>query len=193
MPLPMPVAEREATHTRDIHIQGYRRVDGLWDVEGHLTDVRAQDVTFPGGGCRPAGQFIHSMWLRLTVDEAARIRAAIAVTDESPFPGTCERIAPNYDALVGLRVGPGFRGEIRRLFGGLRGCTHLTELISAMATGVFQTLAGEVPQHESQRPFSLDGCHAQATDGPIVAAFYPRWFRKPGGSAEMDSTDPKAT
>lgn len=175
MPLQPSAVEREATHTRTISIRGYRRADGLWDVEGHLTDMRAQDVSYPGGG-RPAGQFIHSMWLRLTVDDTALIRAAVAVTDASPFAGVCGSITPAYDRLVGLRVGPGFRGSVQRLFAGVRGCTHLTELLSTMATGVIQTLAGDVKQPEGVRPFNLDGCHALATDGPTVASFYPRWF-----------------
>lgn len=178
MPLPPPFAERESTHKRSIAIRGYRRSDGLWDVEGHLSDVRSQDFCFPGGK-RKGGEPVHSMWLRLTVDETALIVQATAVTDASPFPGVCGDIAPAYEGLVGLRVGAGFRGSVRRLFAGVRGCTHMTELLSTMATGVIQTLAdADLQVAESEQPFQLDGCHALATDGPRVAAFYPRWYRK---------------
>ncbi|MBO6784243.1 MAG: DUF2889 domain-containing protein, partial [Alphaproteobacteria bacterium] len=39
MPL-SPPAEREHIHTRTVECAGYRRTDGLWDIEGHLTDVK---------------------------------------------------------------------------------------------------------------------------------------------------------
>ena len=40
MPLSSPVA-REPIHTRRIECRGYRRADGLWDIEGHLVDTKA--------------------------------------------------------------------------------------------------------------------------------------------------------
>jgi hypothetical protein len=33
-------ADREPLHTRSITCRGYRRADGLWDIEGHLRDVK---------------------------------------------------------------------------------------------------------------------------------------------------------
>ena len=38
MPLPSP-APRTHIHARTVRLDGYRRADGLWDIEGHLTDV----------------------------------------------------------------------------------------------------------------------------------------------------------
>lgn len=175
--LPLPV-DRNEIHHRTISIRGYRRGDGLWDIEGHLMDVRSERAIF-AGGAREANEPIHSMWLRLTIENNARISAAVAATEASPYPGVCGRIAPDYGALVGLTIGPGFRGHVRRLFGAQKGCTHMSELLSAMATGALQTLAGERGAiDEERKPFQLDGCHALATDGPIVQAFYPRWFRR---------------
>ena len=40
MPLSQP-AERERLHTRVIEINGYRRADGHYDIEAHLTDVKS--------------------------------------------------------------------------------------------------------------------------------------------------------
>ena len=39
MPLSQP-AERERLHTRAIEINGYRRADGAYDIEAHLTDMQ---------------------------------------------------------------------------------------------------------------------------------------------------------
>ena len=56
MPLPIQDVERELTHTRRVRFEGYRRADGLWDIEGHLTDVKNHDFTLQTGvrraGCR---------------------------------------------------------------------------------------------------------------------------------------------
>ena len=176
MPLSSPRAQRKLAHTRTITIRGHERSDGLFDIEGHLVDVRPEAVQFAGGG-RAAGEPIHVMWLRLTVDAQALIVDVEAVTDAGPFDVFCGTIAPAYRGLIGLHVGAGFRGHVRRLLTGVRGCTHMSELLSTMATAVIQTLAGSRPQPADQRPFQLDGCHALASDGPAVARYYPRWHR----------------
>jgi hypothetical protein len=40
MPLSSP-QPREHFHTRTIDCKGYRRDDGLWDIEGHLEDNKS--------------------------------------------------------------------------------------------------------------------------------------------------------
>lgn len=177
MTLPTPDCPRIPTHQRRITIQGYRREDGLWDVEGLLIDVRSQDVALHNG-IRRAGEPIHLMHLRLTVDASATIVSAHAATEEAPFgTGVCGAVTPRYQALVGLSIGRGYRQKIQGLFGGVQGCAHLSELAISLGTGVLQTLAGELPQSEDVKPFQLDGCHALSTDGPQVAHYYPRWHR----------------
>lgn len=183
MPLSTPAVDRKLAHTRSITVRGHERSDGLFDIEGHLVDVRPEPVQFAGGG-RGANEPIHVMWLRLTVDAGALIVDVEAVTDAGPFDETCGAIAPAYSGLIGLRVGAGFRGHVRRLLAGVRGCTHMSELLSTMGTAVIQTLAGSRPQPEDERPFQLDGCHALASDSPAVAMFYPRWHRQ--GAARAD-------
>jgi hypothetical protein len=176
MPLPMPVSDRESIHARTMSFVGFRRQDGLWDVDGHMTDIRQHDVLLKSGP-RAAGEPIHDMWIRLTFDVTGTIQDVLASTDAVPFPGSCGNITPTYANLVGKKVGAGFSKEVRSMFGGIRGCTHLTELLLAMATVVIQTLVGETQQLETERPFSLDGCHALNTNGDLVATFYPRWYR----------------
>lgn len=58
----------------------------------------------------------------------------------------------------------------------------MTELLLSMGTAVIQTLIGEIPLLEDQRPFGLDGCHALDTSGPIVAEYHPRWYRPRAGT-----------
>lgn len=188
MPLPHPEPDREPVHTRTISLLAYRRTDGLYDVEGWLQDVRAHDVTLPRGPL-PAGEPIHDMQLRLTVDAGANIVAVAASTDAAPYGRSCAAITPDYEKLAGLPVGPGFRSGVRRLLAGVNGCTHLTELLLTMGTGVIQALTGEVPRPEDVKPFSLDGCHALDTRGPIFTQFYPRWYRPEPDTDSENSKD----
>lgn len=175
MPLPPPECPREPAQQRQIRIEGFRREDGLWDIEGHLVDILQNDVRV-AGEFRKAGEAMHAMALRLTVDREACIRAAVAASDAHPFPGVCGQIVPAYAQLVGLRVGPGFRRRVRELFPPSKGCTHLSELVITMGTGVLQTLAASMHANPDVKPFSMDGCHALMTDGPVVREFHPRWY-----------------
>lgn len=175
MPLPPPTAEREALHHRDITLRGYKRADGCFDIEGHLVDTK----TFPlklASGPLPAGEALHEMWLRITVDRSLTIIDAAAASEAHPYPGHCGAITPAYKQLIGLAIRPGFTAKVKELLGGTRGCTHLTELVGALATTAVQTMAGQGVQDPSRKPLQLDGCHALASDQPAVAKFYPRWY-----------------
>lgn len=154
MPL-SPSVEREPVHTRTVMIHGYRRADGLYDVEGHLTDVKTRDTTL-AAVMRLAGEPIHEMWLRITVDKRLNIVAAEACSGAVPYPGYCANITPKYQQLVGLSLRPGFTAKVREIFAGTAGCTHITELIGKVATTAYQTLAGEVKLPEDMKPFQLD-------------------------------------
>src|ERR1700749_4484686 len=73
MPLSQP-AERERMHTRAIEINGYRRVDGCYDIEAHLTDRKTFGQPIAARGYIEPEEPIHDMWLRLTLDEQMQIR-----------------------------------------------------------------------------------------------------------------------
>jgi len=176
MALSQPSARREALHRRTIEIRGYRRADGLYDIEGHLLDRK--DIDFKlAAGMRRAGEPIHSMWLRITVDRTLTIVAAEAFTEAMPYAGECDKITPDYAKLVGVAIRPGYHQRVRELFGGVRGCTHITELAGALATAAFQTFAGQGLADPAKKPFPLDQCHALESTQPAVAKYYPQWYR----------------
>src|SRR5262249_32881092 len=101
--------------------------------------------------------------------------------DGMPFVEHCGAIVPAYRKLVGLAIRPGYHNRLKELLGGVRGCTHVTELAGVLATAAFQTLAGQVAQDAESKPFQVDRCHALDATGPGVARYYPRWYR--GGIA----------
>ena len=67
MPLP-PSVDREELHLRRIEMRGYRRSDGLYDIEARLTDTKSHTFQRDEGSIF-AGVPLHDMWLRLVVDE----------------------------------------------------------------------------------------------------------------------------
>src|SRR5215212_3750371 len=83
--LPPPV-EREALHVRSIDLRGYRRADGRFDIEGHITDVKTHPLHPPGRDePMPAGIPVHDMSVRMVVDENLVIADIVAVIDNGPY------------------------------------------------------------------------------------------------------------
>ncbi|HTZ76413.1 MAG TPA: DUF2889 domain-containing protein [Stellaceae bacterium] len=184
MPLSAP-APREHIHTRQIECRGYRREDGLWDIEAHLTDVKTYSFESDWRGTMTPGTPVHDMWMRLTVDDDFIIRAVEAVTDASPYQ-LCPEVTVNYQRLVGLSIRPGFIQKVRELLGGTEGCTHLVELLNPLATTCFQTIFPYRHRHQrentrdpskpARRPRLLDTCYAYATDGKLVKRYWPEFY-----------------
>jgi len=98
MPLSTP-QERELLHSRDIVLRGYQRADGLYDIEAQLTDAKSYGFANHDRGYVQAGEPIHGMWLRLTVDEQRNIIACEAASDYTPY-GICPTVTPNFARLA---------------------------------------------------------------------------------------------
>ncbi len=188
MPGLEPTVAREALHRRSIEIHGYKREDGLYDIEGHLVDTKGYDFKL-AAGVRHAGDPVHGMWLRITVDKSLTIVDAAAAMDAMPYVDQCNQIVPAYRQLVGLAIRPGFHQRLKELLGGVRGCTHITELAGSLATAAFQTMAGQRVQDPSKKPFQLDRCHALALTSPVVGRYYPQWYRGTRAVKAADESD----
>ncbi len=200
---------RRHVQTRTIRAEVFAREDGLWDVEAELIDTKGADFRL-ATGVRVAGEPIHHMSLKITIDTSLQVLDASAESVRVPYPGACETIAPDYRRLIGLNLMHNFRRDVRERLGGVAGCTHMTELTNVLPTAAIQAFAGEVirtrdasesdPGVQSTagsaepletKPFQLDRCHALRSDGPAVAEFYPRWYRpaaNPPTDLETQST-----
>ncbi|MEC5217466.1 hypothetical protein RCH09_002424 [Actimicrobium sp. GrIS 1.19] len=182
MPLSPPVSRRQLKHTRTLSVEAFARDDGLWDIDARITDIKTRVVTLASGR-REAGDALHDLKLRITIDLAFNIVAAEASSDAVPYPGFCDTISPAYQSLVGLNLMQGFRHQLKSRVAGIAGCTHLTELAQILPTAAIQAFAGDVidtrdgdaADDGAAKPFQLDRCHALRTDGAAVAQFYPRW------------------
>src|SRR3990167_6011827 len=204
MPLSPPVG-RQHLHTRRVVCQGFFRDDGLWDIEGRITDEKTYEHANEWRGALKPGDFVHDMSIRLTVDGNFAIVDVEAVTDKSPYR-MCGDIAPDFRKLVGLRIGGGFHRAVRERLGGVHGCTHIVELLGPVATTAFQTVSsgkareldrahraksGNVPETPDssappkprRKPYVIDTCHAWAAGGTVVKRWAPDFYTGPDAEA----------
>ena len=189
MPLSKPT-DREHLHTRSITYRGYRRKDGLWDIEGHMSDTKTYAFSNDWRNEIAVGEPLHEMLVRVTIDDELEIKDIEAVTDNSPFE-MCPDITPNYKSLIGISIGRGWRNQVRKHVGGTKGCTHITELLFPMATVAFQTIIpfkskdnGSIVENTAsgKRPAVLNTCHAWSTESDVVKKYVPEFYTGPEDS-----------
>lgn len=187
-----PPAPRTLIHVRRIALDGFRRDDGLWDIEAQLVDTKNYGFDATERGHVAAGDPVHDMWLRVTIDDRFTVQDIAASTVAAPF-AICPAITGAFKILIGLTIGPGWNAAIRERLGGVAGCTHHVELLGPIGTVAFQTVwplrereareraaaeGRELPR-PSRRPPIIDTCHAFAADGPVVRARWPDFAVEP--------------
>ncbi len=187
MPLPAPQVARKLLHTRTITCRGCARADGRWDIDGWITDIKTYDVNNIDRNGIPAGEPVHGMGVRMTIDLDLNIHDSLAQTDYAPF-SICPNITPNFARLTGLNLGKGFSKAVRNALGGIQGCVHLVDLLGPMATTAYQTLDSirykamkEADQRgELTKPFFVDACHSWASNSDVVRREFPSVYRQEG-------------
>ncbi len=182
MSLPELVA-RIPLHKRSVTVEVFERADGLWDLDAELIDTKAYTFPLSNGSEHLAGQPVHHMLLRITVNSDYLIVDAGVHYKAAPY-AVCDTIAQSYQKLIGLNLIRGFRHEVRARLAGKHGCTHVTELTNVLPTAAIQGIAArqrrfERGQEQETRPFYIDGCHALRADGVVVREHYPKWYEKP--------------
>ena len=188
MNLPPP-APRRHKHTRNISCEGYQREDGLWDIEARIVDTKPFRYRESFRGLREPGEAVHDMALRLTIDDDMVVRDIEVAMLSVPY-APCASVVPAFKGLIGRKIGAGWRRAVQDCVGGVKGCTHVRELLLPAATVAFQTLNGwpeegqtvpaPNPDDNTEIPHFVDGCKAWASDGEIVAALYPHLHRRTG-------------
>ena len=176
LPLPDP-APRRPMHTRRVTYHGFQRDDGLWDIEGELHDSKPFEWHLQGEGMIGAGEPVHHMHIRVTLDDTMTVKAIVASMDRFPH-APCAPAGDPLQRMVGARMGGGWRQTIERHLGGVQGCTHLRELLYNMATAAFQTMANEVfaTPDDGRPPLHLGKCMGWDFNGPMVQRLHPVFF-----------------
>jgi len=177
-PSPVP---RKQLHLRSITCEGFVRDDGLIDIEGLLIDTKPEPLRLVNREV-PAGDPIHKMRIRMTVNQELYIVDAQIFSENAPY-SNCEEVEEKYKNLIGMRIEPGFSREVKRIFSGTKGCTHITELIGPLASTAFQVLWANTDFRNAdlsikeKRLTPLGGCHALRLDGHIVQTYFPEYHK----------------
>lgn len=192
MPL-SAAASRQPTHTRTIDCRGFARDDGLFDIEGHLTDVKGIDLQGDGHfkGAKP-GDIVHDMWVRITIDIDMVIHDIEVCTDRAPYPG-CPDIASSFKSLIGARIAAGWNKTVRERVGGIKGCMHLINLLGPVANAAYQSTVHVRLKREHElrvqfardgvmppapRPYQLASCHMYGDGSEATRARWPYLYPK---------------
>jgi hypothetical protein len=166
-------------HSRNIEITTYDYYGQRIIVEGFLKDDRFQKSHVVTGETFPSG-VIHHLAIRLLVNCSNLLIEDIDVDMISVPRKVCRESIDCLALIKGLTITKGFTSKVKKLAGGNKGCTHLVELLLAMAPAVFQGFGA----HQSQKPSDIDPdqakmisqflvntCRAWREDGPFVEMF----------------------
>ena len=165
-------------HTRKVEYRGFERDDGLWDIEGELHDSKAYDATSFRDPTkqRLAGEAIHHMWLRVTVNRQLVVQAIDVAMDSHPLQG-CTEAQTALQHMVGCSMARGWRQSIQKHLGGVASCTHLRELLFNLATAAFQSVPAVFSSsHPDEPPRHLGQCTGWDFNGQGVKEFFPQFY-----------------
>lgn len=182
-PLPEMQKKRRKIHLRRIQCEGFQRDDGLIDIEGTLMDEKPFPTKLPGRSL-DANEAIHLMSICLTIDSQFLIHAVRTQTTHSPYP-QCREVTSRYESLIGMRIEPGFTRQVKRMFRGTAGCSHMTELLPSIATTAYQIVWND-PNYPDPKlneptgsgPSPIDGCAALRRDGDVVKLYFPHLLNR---------------
>jgi len=176
----------EKLHTRNIEVTIYDYDGQRIIAEGFFKDDRFQETHLITGETFPRGA-IHHMAIRLLVNSSNFLIEDIEVDLLSVPRQVCLETIDCLAPLKGLAVTKGFTSKVKKLVGGTKGCTHLLELLLAMAPVIFQGFAAL----QSQKPAAFDSdllkmmsqslintCHAWREDGPVVEKLKKKLYKK---------------
>lgn len=179
MPLP-PSLDREELHVRRIEFRGFKRSDGQFEIEGHLTDVK-NNTFLPKGAPTPilAHTPLHEMWIRVVMSPTLLISDIVAVTDAGPY-SDCPYAVDSLSKLIGTRIGSGWTKRVKELLGS-ESCTHLVEMLIPLATAAYQTSIDErnsAPDvlDPKGRSVRVDSCYAFADHRNLVKVRWPAFY-----------------
>ncbi len=185
MPLSKSIT-RNLAHTRVVTCHGYKREDGLWDIEGRIVDTKPyRFANKDRGGWIEANEALHDISIRITIDVEMTVTDAEAVIDSSPYT-YCKSVVATAKYLIGLKIAPGWTLKSKAAMGKTQGCTHLTELLGPVATTAIQTITSETMKRSKQdasepsesSSLFLNSCYSLAVDSPVVKEHWPEHYQK---------------
>jgi hypothetical protein len=178
-----PEPSLDVIHTRQYVVKAYRKQTDAILIRGSVQDDKPGDTYVEGD---PDPVTMHYMVVDLTVAFPSLEITGAEVVFETYPQVDCPRITDHYRKLIGLSVARGFTHSVRELFGGPRGCAHVTALLQAMAPVAvqcrlsmggadtldapvaFRSSMSIVEQRRAAVAPMIDTCHAWAEGGALV-------------------------
>ena len=102
----------------------------------------------------------------------------------------CPRAADAMREMIGLRIGAGWRTQVRERIGNHQSCTHLMDLLGQLTATAYQTLHRALEEREAgrerrEKPPIIDTCLALSSSGDVVKKRWPEFYRAPAGEEEQ--------
>ncbi len=175
----IPEPEGELIHDRNYSVKAYRESPGSLRLRGQVHDEKPPGLYVADD---PDPMSVHLMVVDLVVAfPTLEITSAEVVMEVTPHRG-CSSIEPAYEQLVGMSIARGFGRQLKNLFGGPRGCTHVGALLQAMApvavqsmwsmrakagaeSGTAVALASTPEERAQSLAFNKNTCHIWDEDG----------------------------
>ncbi len=159
-------------HTRDISMRTFDLGDHTILVEGRLIDHRYPPQQ---NEASEKPELVHHMVVRLKVKGPRMLIEKAEATMPHHPREECPEVLPSTRNLEGLEIAPGYTLKVKKVFGGIKGCAHLTSLIIAMGESAVQgywfaygaKARGKGLREETIKKF-INTCHLWKEDGPIV-------------------------
>ncbi|WP_326536618.1 DUF2889 domain-containing protein [Pseudorhodoferax sp.] len=178
---------REELHLRQIVLRGFRRSDHLYEIEACLSDQKPFAFQPPSRDAPiPPHTLIHDHVLRIVFGPDMVIRRIGAVMRSFPY-GPCPGAVDVMQAMVGVRIGPGWAAALRQRLPPGDACAHFKELMTVVASAAYQTMFSvrstrDLPDLDaSGRPRKIDSCFAYGASRELVQRLWPEHHRPATG------------
>ena len=182
----MPLSEpktRDHLHRRQITIDAFRREDGLTDVEATLVDTKPID--FYVGSEHPnvrAGEAIHGISVRLSVDARSVIHECEVSMDSTPY-SYCGEVSARFD-LTGIKMTGGFMKAVGERIGPADNCWHVRQMLQQMATVFVQSTypalrveIDKLPPAQRAAPALVNSCAGWQSHRSHIREDFPAAYR----------------
>ena len=199
----------ELIHTRFYEARTYKMSDDLFLLRGVVYDEKPAGLYLSGD---PDPLWVHHMVVDLEISFPMFVIQKVSVTFHERPHTHCTDIEPDYQKLVGLSIARGFNKQVKDLFGGPRGCTHIGALLAAMAPVAIQSgwsmrvgnalgtqesdSASTAEQRKRSYAMNLNTCHMWDENGQMVADIEaglpmetPLWISKRAKALGRDDTE----
>ena len=172
----MSLKERcgEKIHVRSVEVSTYECEGEGIIIVGVLKDERLKPYYLLSGEAHPPGT-IHHMVIRMLVGDRLMIKKIEVEMPHTPHVDCLETVT-SLREIEGLNIAPGFSAKVKKITGGIKGCTHLTTLLLVMAPAAVQGYWSNIARkpfndklsRESMEKYLIDTCYTWRRDGPIM-------------------------